>query len=324
MAGPSAAISSGSEIRHPGAGDYGLLILLSLVWGSSFLAIKIAVDHAMPPMTLAALRIGLGAAVLLTIAKMRGQSFPALGNASGLRIWMRILLLGIVGNALPFFLIAWGEQTTTSQLAGILMATIPMMVVILAHFLTHDERLSAAKLAGVTLGFLGVAVLIGVDALRGLGQQVNGQLLIVAGCVSYSVYGVNARKLPRLPAEMLIGSTLLAGFLALLPFWLIHDRPWEIGWNPRAVTAVVWLGLLSTGSGNLLYYLILRKVGVGFASFNNYLAPMIALAYGYLWLGETPHLNALAALLLILAGLALARPGPARPGLARPGAIRRR
>jgi drug/metabolite transporter (DMT)-like permease len=296
-----------AEIRHPRAADYGLLLLLSLGWGSSFLAIKIAVDHAMPPMTLAALRIALGGAMLLTIAVIRGQPFPRLTNASGLRIWGRILFLGIAGNALPFFLIAWGEQSSASQLAGILMATIPLMVVILAHFLTHDERLSPAKLTGVTLGFLGVAVLIGVDALRGLGAAVTGQLLIVAGCVSYSLYGVNARKLPRLPAEMLVGSTLLMGFLAILPFWLIHDRPWAIAWRQPAVSAVVWLGLLSTGCGNLLYFLILRKVGAGFAALNNYLVPLMALAYGYLWLGEKPHLNALAALALILAGLALPR-----------------
>jgi drug/metabolite transporter (DMT)-like permease len=300
-------MASPAEIRHPRAADYGLLMAISLVWGSSFMAIKIAVDHGMPPLTLAALRIGLGSAMLLAIAKIRGQSFPSSASPAGLRVWIRILLLGIVGNSLPFFLIAWGEQTTPSQLAGILMATIPLMVVILAHFFTHDEKLSPAKLIGVTLGFLGVAALIGIDALRGLGAQVTGQLLIVGGCVSYSLYGVSARKLPKLPAEMLIGSVLLAGFLAMLPVWLIHDRPWALDWDRSAVTAVVWLGLLSTGGSNLLFYLILRKAGAGFASFNNYIVPIIALAYGYLWLGEKPHLNALLALLLILAGLALPR-----------------
>jgi drug/metabolite transporter (DMT)-like permease len=300
MATPTPA----GAIRHPRLADFGLLFGLSLLWGSSFLAIKIAVDHALPPMTLASLRIIIGAAMLLAIARARGQAWPPFSNRG---LWGRILFLGVVGNALPFFLIGWGEQSTTSQLAGILMAVIPLMVVILAHFFTHDERLSAAKLIGVLLGFAGVVVLVGVDALRGLGSQVIGQLLIIGGCLSYSLYGVTARRLPQLPAEMLVGVILLAGWVLLLPVWLVYDRPWTIDWQWQAVSAAAWLGLLSTGAGNLLFYVILRRIGAGFASFNNYLVPVMALVYGYFILGEQPHLNALVALVLILAGLALPR-----------------
>ncbi|GAB2177851.1 DMT family transporter [Dongia sp. agr-C8] len=304
--------STAGEIRHPGLADYGLLILLSLLWGSSFLAIKIAVEHAMPPMTLALLRIAVGAAMLLAIARARGQAWPSFGSRG---LWLRILFLGVVGNALPFFLIGRGEQSTTSQLAGILMAVIPLLVVILAHFFTHDERLRLPKLIGVLLGFAGVVVLVGVDALRGLGDQVVGQLLIIGGCLSYSLYGVTARRLPKLPAEMLVGVILLAGLVVLLPVWLIHDRPWAIDWQWQAVAAASWLGVISTGCGNLLFYIIMRRIGAGFASFNNYLVPVLALGYGYLLLGEQPHLNALVALALILAGLALPRLMPdRRPG----------
>ena len=301
--------SPAGAIRHPGLADYGLLLVLGLLWGSSFLAIKIAVEHAMPPMTLALLRIGIGAVMLLAIARARGQTWPSFGN---LRLWGHILFLGIVGNALPFFLIAWGEQSTTSQLAGILMALIPLLVVILAHFFTHDERLGLPKLIGVLLGFAGVVVLVGVDALRGLGEQVVGQLLIIGGCMSYSLYGVSARRLPKLPAEMLVGVILLAAFMALLPVWLVHDRPWTIDWQWQAVSAAAWLGVLATGCGNLLFYVIMRRIGAGFASFNNYLVPLLALVYGFLALGEQPHLNALVALALILTGLALPRLMPGR------------
>jgi drug/metabolite transporter (DMT)-like permease len=158
-----------------------------------------------------------------------------------------------------------------------------------------------------------VVVLVGVDALRDLGAQVIGQLLIIAGCFSYSLYGVTARRLPPLPAEMLVGVILLAGWVVLLPVWLIYDRPWAIDWQWQAASAATWLGLLSTGGGNLLFYVILRRIGAGFASFNNYLVPVLALLYGYLLLGEQPHLNALVALGLILIGLALPRLMPARP-----------
>jgi drug/metabolite transporter (DMT)-like permease len=301
------APSSAGEIRHPTLVDYLHLLRLSLLWGSSFLAIKIAVEHGVPPLTVAAIRIGLGAAMLLTIATVRGQAWPPLRTRGDARLWWRILFLGVVGNSVPFFLISWGEQTTTSQLAGILMAIIPMLVVILAHFFTHDERLNLLKIIGVALGFAGVVVLVGVDYLRGFGAQVMGQALIIGGCISYSLYGVTARHLPRLAPDMLIGVILFAGFIAILPFWLVIDRPWEIDWQWQGVAAVCWLGLIATGTGNLLYFVILRRAGAGFAANNNYLVPPLSLVYGFFVLGEQPHLNALAALVLILVGLAVQR-----------------
>jgi drug/metabolite transporter (DMT)-like permease len=304
--------AAGAAIRHPTLFDYLHLGGLSLIWGSSFLFIKIADDHGVPPLTVAAFRIGLGAALLLTIARSRGQSWPPLRTPNNARLWLRILFLGAVGNSLPFFLISWGEQTTTSQLAGILMAVIPLMVVILAHFFTHDERLNVVKLAGIMLGFLGVVVLVGVDALRGLGSQVQGQALIIGGCISYSLYGVTARHLPRLAPDLLIGVILFAGFVALLPFWLIIDRPWNLVWQWQGVLALGWLGLIATGTGNLLYFVLLRRAGAGFASNNNYLVPPLALVYGFIILSEQPHLNAVAALVLILVGLVVQRMGVRR------------
>lgn len=306
-----------APIRHPGAAEYGLLLLLGLVWGSSFIAIKIAVANAMPPLTMATLRVGIATAMLCGLATAKGQVWPRFANG-GWRLWLRIAFLGIVGNSLPFFLIGWGEQFTTSQLAGILMATIPMFVVILAHIMTHDEKLSLGKLVGICLGFLGVVILVGVDALKGLGEQVIGQLAILGGCLSYSLYGIFTRRLPRMGPEMTVGTILLAGFIIMLPVWLWHDRPWELDWpalwQSHAVPAAIWLGLASTGCGNLLFFLILRRAGAGFSSFNNYLVPLIALIYGYFWLGEQPGLNAVAALILVLMGLAaprvLGRPKP--------------
>ncbi len=164
------------------------------------------------------------------------------------------------------------------------------------------------RFAGVALGFIGMIVLVGVDALRGLGDQVMGQLLIIGGCISYSLYGVECRSACRqLPPQMLIGVILAAGFFAMLPFWFAIDRPWDLQWDWRAVLAVLWLGVFSTGAGNLLYYVLMRRVAVGFASLNNYLVPLMALVWGYFALGEQPHLNALVALVLILVGLALPR-----------------
>jgi drug/metabolite transporter (DMT)-like permease len=288
-------------IRSPGLQDFALLLLLALTWGSSFLFIKQAVE-TLPPLSLAVGRMSIGAALLLAIAFAKRQAAPR-----GRGLWGRMVLLGIIGNSLPFFLIAWGEQFTPSNLAAILMATIPSFVILLAHFLTHDEPLTLGKGLGALLGFAGVVALIGVDALEGLGAVVIGQTAILGGALSYSLYGIYARRLPKLGSEMLVGTILLAGLIPLIPVWLAIDQPWTLAPDGKAWFSVAWLGLLSTGGGNLLFFLLLRRVGAGFGSFNNYLVPLMGVGWGYFLAGEKPSWNALAALLLILTGLALAR-----------------
>jgi drug/metabolite transporter (DMT)-like permease len=298
-----------AAIRSPGPEDFALLLLLALTWGSSFLFIKQAVD-TLPPLSLAIGRITIGAAMLLTIARAKGQAMP-----HSPALWGRMVFLGIIGNSLPFFLIAWGEQFTPSNLAAILMATIPSFVVVLAHFFTHDEPLTLGKALGCLLGFAGVVTLIGVDALNGFGDVVIGQIAILSGALSYSFYGIHARRLPRLGSEMLVGTILVAGLLPLIPVWLAVDQPWNLAPDAKAWFSIAWLGLLSTGGGNLLFFLLLRRVGAGFGSFNNYLVPLMGLGWGFFLADERPSWNALAALALILTGLAAARwlkPRPVR------------
>ena len=293
-------------IRQPGILDFALLLLLAFFWGSSFFFIKQGVDNGLPPLSLAVGRMTIGAVMLVSIALARGQSVPC-----GRGVWGRLILLGVIGNSLPFFLIAWGEQFTTSQLAAILMATIPCFVIVLAHFLTHDEPLTLGKGLGAALGFAGVIAIVGVDALKGLGDQVVGQLAIVGGCLSYSFYGILVRRVPSIGPEMLVGTILVGGLVPLVPVWLVVDRPWELTGalapTGGAWLSMVWLGVLSTGGGNLLFYLLLRRVGAGFGSFNNYVVPLMGLGWGYALAGERPSWNALLALVLILSGLAAAR-----------------
>jgi drug/metabolite transporter (DMT)-like permease len=290
-----------TTLRPPGAADFGLLLLLALTWGSSFLFIKQAVD-TLPPLSLVVGRMAIGAAMLLIIARAKGQRMPRDRGLLG-----RMVFLGIIGNSLPFFLIAWGEQYTPSNLAAILMATIPSFVIVLAHFFTHDEPMTLGKALGCLCGFAGVIALIGVDALKGLGDVVIGQIAILAGAFSYSLYGINAKRLPPLGSEMLVGTILLAGLIPLIPIWLAIDQPWQLAPDGKAWFSVTWLGLLSTGGGNLLFFLLIRRVGAGFGSFNNYLVPLMGVGWGFFLAGETPTWNALVALVLILTGLACAR-----------------
>jgi drug/metabolite transporter (DMT)-like permease len=290
-----------TTLRPPGAADFGLLLLLALTWGSSFLFIKQAVD-TLPPLSLVVGRMAIGAAMLLIIARAKGQRMPRDRGLLG-----RMVFLGIIGNSLPFFLIAWGEQYTPSNLAAILMVTIPSFVIVLAHFFTHDEPMTLGKALGCLCGFAGVIALIGVDALKGLGDVVIGQIAILAGAFSYSLYGINAKRLPPLGSEMLVGTILLAGLIPLIPIWLAIDQPWQLAPDGKAWFSVTWLGLLSTGGGNLLFFLLIRRVGAGFGSFNNYLVPLMGVGWGFFLAGETPTWNALVALVLILTGLACAR-----------------
>ena len=248
------------------------------------------------------MRIGLGAIVLLALARWRGQAWPR-----GTGLWLRLGLLGIIGNSLPFFLIGWGEQFTTSQLAAVLMATVPLFVAVVAHLMTHDEKMSAAKIAGLVFGFAGVVVLVGVDALNGLGAQVIGQAAILCACISYSFNGVLQRRLPQIGAEMTVGIILALGFLVMTPVWLIVDQPWQLAPDGKAVFAVVWLGILSTAFGNWLFFTIMRRVGASFASTNNFVVPIMGLGWGFFGYNEEPGVNALIALVLILIGLALPR-----------------
>jgi drug/metabolite transporter (DMT)-like permease len=306
-----ASAQAPTSLRHPGLIEFALLLLLALVWGSSFLFIKIAVSNGMPPLTLASARIFIGAVVLISVARLRGQAWP--GRAAhaqqpgGVGLWLRLVFLGIIGNSLPFFLIGWGEQFTASQLAAILMATIPLLVLIIAHLMTHDEKLTGPKVIGVICGFAGVVVLVGFDALKGLGAQVIGQIAIIGGCLSYSFYGVNARRLPQMGAEMTVGIILGLGFLSILPVWLYIDRPWDLAPSGNALFAALWLGLLSTAFGNWLFFTLMRRSGASFASNNNFLVPVMGLGWGFFGYGEVPGINALVALVLILVGLALPR-----------------
>jgi drug/metabolite transporter (DMT)-like permease len=288
-------------IRPASPGDAALLVALALIWGSSFVFIKIAIAD-LPSLTVALARMSIACLIVLPVALARGQSWPR-----GRSTWGRLLFLGVFGNSLPFFLIGWGEQSTPSNLAAILMATIPIMVSVLAHFMTDDEKLSAGKAIGIGLGFLGVVILIGVDALRGLGQSVIGQLSILSATLCYALYGVNARKLPPLGSEMAVGVILGLGVLAVAPFWIVIDQPWTLAPGWRSMAGVLWLGVLSTALGNILSFTLLRRTGASFAAFNNYLVPLAGLVWGYALLGETPGWSALLALILILAGLGCAR-----------------
>ena len=280
-----------------------LVVALSLVWGGSFFFVEIALI-ALPPFSVVLCRVGLAALALLVLVRLSGQAMP---REAGL--WGAFLVMGALNNFIPFSLIVWGQVHIDSGLASILNATTPLFTVVLAHLVTSDERMTPSGLAGVALGLLGVVVLMGPEALAGLGGAGLGtaglaQVAVLGGALSYaaaSLYGRRFRHLPPMvpAAGMLCGSTLL-----VLPVALVLDRPWSLAPGLEVVAAVVGLALASTALAYYLYFRILSAAGSTNLMLVTFLIPVSAILLGTLVLGERLDWTAFAGMGLIFAGLA--------------------
>ena len=277
-----------------------LLLFLAVVWSSSFLLIKIAVE-TIPPLTLAFGRMAVGGLVLYAVLMLRGQRLP-----DRWPLWAMALFVGFTGNALPFTLIHWGEIRIDSGLAAVLMGCMPVIVVFLAHYFTPDEPLTRGRAAGVAIGFAGLCLLVGRDALAGLGDAVVAQLAVIGGALAYAVNTIFIRKVAaRHSGQGMAAASLFAGSALLLPLALLREQPLQLSPAPIAVASLLMLGVFSTGIATLVYFRLLRSVGATVFSQVNYLIPVMGLLWGVLLLGEQPTWSQLAALPIILSGVAL-------------------
>ena len=297
-------------MRDPDAGllDWVLLAVLVSLWGTSFLLTDLAVRHVAPAHVVT-LRLVLAAVLLsvLALAMRRRWSLRP-------QVLLWAALLSACGNVLPFFLISWGQQFIDSGLAGVLMGIMPLATLLLAHFFVPGERLRRHRLIGFVFGFIGIVLLVGPDALLGLGaggQALLGQLAVLAGALSYAVNAVLARRRPVADLWTLSCLVLFAGSLMSLP--LSSLQPLPIAVPASAWIAVSLLGVLSTGVATLVYFTLVTRAGPTFLSTINYLIPPWALLLGAVFLDERPGPGQIAAMLCILGGIALARPRPGRP-----------
>jgi len=292
---------------RPGATDYALLLLLSAIWGSSFLFVKLAVDTA-PAASSTAVRLAVGAFTMIVIARLAGQGLP-----HGRRIWGMICLAALFGNALPFTLISWGEEVIDSAHAAILMAVMPLTTIFLAHFLTADEKLNPWKGAGVLLGIAGLVVLIGPGKIMQFGGDVLRQLAVAGAAACYGANAVITRSLVGLPRRAMVASVLTVSFLMMVPLALYADQPWDLRPSAMSWGAMVLLGFLHTALATLLMFTIVSRQGASFFSQINFLIPLFGVLWGVMALSEVPPPNAYLALALILAGIAVARRGMVTP-----------
>ena len=280
--------------------DWGLLVLLSLLWGGSFLCVGIAVQE-LPVLTIIALRVSLAALVLWGIALFSGHQLPR-----GRKTWQAFLALGLLNNVIHFGLIVFGQQTIGAGLAAILNATTPLWTVLIAALFLADERFSKQKLFGVLLGLVGVIVMVGPDSLAGISRNLGAQLAVLGATLSYALASVFGRRFAAAkisPLHTALGQVTASSFI-LVPLALMIDTPWASALPSQAtIFAILGLAVLSTAGGYLLFFNILERAGATNVSLVTLLIPPSAIAMGMLFLEETLQGIHFIGLALIILGL---------------------
>lgn len=278
---------------------WAMLVLLSILWGGSFFFVGVAVNE-LPPLTIVTLRVGIAALTLWAIAIMIGLRPP-----KSLKVWTSFLGMGLLNNVFPFVLIVWGQTQIASGLASILNAATPIFAVIVAGVLLPDEQPTPLKWLGVILGFVGVAVMIGVPTLGGE-NNLLAQLAIVAATISYAFAGVYGRRFKSLGISPIITAAgqVTASTLVLLPMALLVDGPLAV----TAISASTWtsiaaLAVASTACAYVLYFRILELAGATNVLLVTLLVPVSAIVLGALFLNESLQLIHLLGMALIAFGL---------------------
>lgn len=282
--------------------EWGLLVVLSVLWGGSFFFAAVALAE-LPPLTIVIARTAIAGLALFAAMRVMGLDLPR--DAS---VWTMFFGMGLLNNVVPFSLIVWAQTQITSGLASILNAATPLMTVLVAHVLTQDEKLTPNRIAGVVIGLAGVAWMIGGDALGGLGSGVVAQLAVLVAALSYSLAGIYGRGFARRAIAPVVTATgqCIASTAMLLPFVLLIDRPWLLPLpGPQTLCAVAALGLLSTALGYVIFFRILATAGATNIMLVTLLIPVSAIFLGALVLGERLEARQFVGMLTIGVGLAL-------------------
>lgn len=281
--------------------EWGLLVLLSVVWGGTFFFQEIAVRE-LPTFTIVALRVVLAATILAVGIWIGGGKLPR-----GYAVWRPLVIIALINNVIPFSLIVWGQKEIASGLAAILNATAPLFTVAFAHFATTDEKITGTKLIGVLVGFFGVAFLLGLDLLDGLDSAVIAQLAVLGATMFYAVsavYGRRFREMGISPISTATGQLIASSFI-LVPIALAFDSPWNLPIpGNETIGALIGLASVSTALAYVLYFRILETAGATNLLLVTFLIPVSALTLGIFILGETLLPRHMVGMLCIGIGLA--------------------
>ena len=287
---------------HVSVKHYVYILILAIVWGSSFTAVKISVDE-FSPVQIAFVRVFIGGGIVLTVALYGRLKLPI-----QLKNWSVLLLIAIFSNVLPFSMIGWASTISDSSTVSILMATSPIFALVLSHFFTADDRLTWFKVLSVIIGFSGVLILVLPSINLSDTSNLLAKLATLLAAVSYVIAGLLTRKLtedigvPSITSIVLIFSTLILAPIAFIEgFSAIDSYSFEV------LLSVLFLGVFSTALALLIRYSLILQVGYTFVSYTGFLVPVFGLIFGALLLNEKLILNTYISLLLVLLALTISR-----------------
>lgn len=277
--------------------DWLLLVLLSLIWGSAFMFIKIALRE-LTPFCLIFIRLNIAAAVMCAVCLLSGATFPV-----GRSRWLAIGFLGVINTGLPFYLITWAQQHVDSSTASILNATSPVFVMILAHFFTDDEKLTVRKILGVTAGIAGIVVMVWSSLRNGIVLAGMAQVAILGATLNYAIAGIYARRFKDIPSVVVAAVSLLGAVVCLSPGVLFTSWPDLTALSMQTWFAVLMLSVFCTGVAYIIYFRIIASAGATNALLVTLMIPVSALILGNTVLGESLRPDDIAGMILIFSGL---------------------
>jgi len=282
-----------------GAVEWGLIALQSMLWGSSYFFIAV-VQPELPAFTIAALRTIPAAAVLLLIVLSLGYRLPAT-----LAEWRLFIAFSAFNTVLPFLLIVWGQARATGGMAAILNATAPLFGIFLAHLLTHDEKLSWNKLAGILVGITGVGILVGYDVVAGQSADLWARLALLAAPFCYVSANIFVRRrLGHYPAFVIAVMQMVGAMFVAFPLALAIDQPWTLPVpSLQALGAIVGMGVLGSALASLCHFTVLQRAGATNASLVTLIMPLTPIMLGGMFLGERLSARDIAGALVIAAAL---------------------
>lgn len=277
--------------------EISLLVALSLLWGGSFALIKVAVD-TVPPATIVAARLAIGAALLMLLVRARAAVVPR-----SLPLWGMFAVQGILQSALPFTLISWSERHIDSALAGLLNTTPPLFVFLIGALVLRDGTATLRHLAGIVIGFAGVLVILGPAAFAGATAGITGQIAVTGASLSYAVAALYARRFTDQPALLTAACSMTTAALMMAAVSLAWDRPWTLAPSAAAVGSILALGVLSTALAMVIYFRLVRTLGALAVSSGSYLRAGFSVLFGVLLLREDLNASLVVGLVLILLGV---------------------